>query len=220
MVERTAVDVEQRAVPHIAEPVPNHIGKARIGDRVDHLAAVDGGRDQADRRDWRKTIAAGADHKLRRRHSAEIDALKEMDMTGDRHPYASRHEGAESKLLHMTVDIILRLAEHAAHGIERTVAGDPGLRRHLAITSANWFPDVPATPLVVPVGIRFFDRLTQSAVNHSGDPVVGICACAASVMSAYGLSSMSTEVSMLLDVVSLTKRYSDQLALNDVSVAV
>jgi len=39
-------------------------------------------------------------------------------------------------------------------------------------------------------------------------------------MSADGLSSMSTEVSMLLDVVSLTKRYSDQLALNDVSVAV
>ncbi len=37
MVERTAVDVEQRAVPHIAEPVPNHISKARIGDRVDPL---------------------------------------------------------------------------------------------------------------------------------------------------------------------------------------
>jgi len=31
----------------------------------------------------------------------------------------------------MIVDIILRLAEHAAHGIERTVAGDPGRRRHL-----------------------------------------------------------------------------------------
>src|SRR5260370_27701408 len=146
MVERTAIDVEQRAVPHIAEPVPNHIGKARIGDRVDHLAAVDVGADHAARRHRRKTIAAGADHKLRRPHSAEIDALKEMDMTGDRHPYASRHEGAESKLLHMIVDIILRLAEHAAHGIERTVAGGPGLPRPFATTPPHLVPRPPANP--------------------------------------------------------------------------
>src|SRR5260370_26428433 len=97
MVERTAIDVEQRAVPHIAESVPNHIGKARIGDRVDHPAAVDVGADHADRRHRRKTIAAAADHKLRRPHSAEIDGLTEMDMTGDRHPYASRHYGADTK---------------------------------------------------------------------------------------------------------------------------
>src|SRR5258708_15386176 len=58
----------------------------------------------------------------------------------------------------MTVDIILRLAEHAAHGIERTVAGDPGLRRHLASTSANWFRDVPANALVVAVGTLITER--------------------------------------------------------------
>ena len=57
MIERLAIDVEQRADPKIAGAIPHHVGEARIGHRVDDLAAVDVGADDTERRHDGKIVA-------------------------------------------------------------------------------------------------------------------------------------------------------------------
>src|SRR6266481_10139895 len=81
MTERLPIHVEQCPDPKIAGAIPHHVGKARIGRRVDDPAAVDVGPDNAERRHHGKIVAAGTDHELWRARAAEIHGLEEMDMT-------------------------------------------------------------------------------------------------------------------------------------------
>src|SRR5262245_32752905 len=99
MTKRLPVHVEQRPDPQIAGAIPHDVGKARIGHRVDDLAAVDVGPDNAERRYGDEIVAAGTDHELRRARAAEIYGLEEMDMTRDGHPHAGRHDASERQFL-------------------------------------------------------------------------------------------------------------------------
>src|ERR1700730_10305690 len=72
MIERLAIDVEQRTGPKIAGAIPHHVGEPQMGPRLAALAAVDVGADEPERRHDEKIVAAGTDHQLRRAQAAEI----------------------------------------------------------------------------------------------------------------------------------------------------